>query len=143
CQQSSAVPVRTIGRKYLEPRRICRAVAGAVRPFVKRRTNPAQACLIFSQRCPETECPCHGHRGRPRPRAIQECPRTRAAGRLRRPGAPRAFFTPSPGWGGSRPLISWCSLSPCGGGGVVFFSRKGGGKPRPRRSTAAGAEWVR
>src|SRR5215469_2747418 len=47
--ESSAVPVRAVGRKCLETRSVCGAAATCLRSFVKRRTNPAQVCSIFDQ----------------------------------------------------------------------------------------------
>src|SRR5215831_16088571 len=56
CHESSAVPVRAIGRKCLETRSVCGAAATCLRPFAKRRTNPAQVCSIFNQEVRSTEC---------------------------------------------------------------------------------------
>ena len=110
CHESSAVPIRAIGRKRLETRGICGATAICLRPFVKRRTNPAQACSIFNQEVPRDRMPppCASM-----PASAQGyCRRAR---RTRRPCArPPANFLGTDGgrWPAAR-ACAYCSASPC------------------------------
>src|SRR5262249_7341739 len=117
CHESSAVPVRAIGRKCLETRSVYRAATGAVRPFVKHRTNPAQACLIFSQRCPERP---NAHalgiaagRDRAPPRNVPERPPPAGSGGRRAPALIAALRRA----GSDRDLRSRVARSPAAGGG--------------------------
>src|SRR5262249_18798229 len=95
CHESSAVPVRPVGRKCLETRTVCRVAACWLRPFVKRRTNPAQVCPIFNQATSRTGCPGRTP-ARQRPRAFAGGPSNPG------PAPPGNALGPTAG-GGSRP----------------------------------------
>src|SRR5262245_53066215 len=53
-RESSGVPVRCVSRKCAKTKGVCRPCEEVLRPFGKRRTNPAQGCTIFNQENPET-----------------------------------------------------------------------------------------
>src|SRR5262249_51581205 len=85
--------------KCLETRSVCGAAATCLRPFVKRRTNPAQVCSIFDQEVRRDRMP------RPRASMFSGAPE----GYCRR--ALCAYCSASPCWVRSRPSISCCSLT--------------------------------